>query len=78
MVTEQILRINCKANGALKWKNIISQQKELLYTTSHLTNVVVYGVLNATSHLFGQGYLYLTDAQIIKKVLVGPVPRAST
>ena len=47
-------------------------------TPLHLTNVVVYGVLNATSHLFGQGYLYLTDAQIIKKVLVGPVPRAST
>ena len=34
-------------------------------------------MLNATSHLFGKRFLYLTDAQItgIKKVLVGPVHR---
>ena len=44
-------------------------------TPLDLTNLVVYSVLNATSHLFGQGYLYLTDAQIIRKVLVGPVHR---
>ena len=50
------------------WSEKISSLSRRSYCTPlHLTNVVVYGVLNATSHLFGQGYLYLTDAQIIKE-----------
>ena len=41
-----ILRINCNANGTLKWKNkiITSQQKELLYTVQCIKQTWVFVV----------------------------------
>ena len=84
-----ILMIKCNANGALKWKNkiIISQHKELLYTvqciltwvfvaSAKLSVLLIFSVKGTC--IIQVPFQYLTDTQIIKKVLVRPVPLVST